>query len=105
MLTTPNTPQPHPQFPVGARDAGGCTVDLEGGEYLISETLLIPTYTSDIQIARGALVANPKSAAWSIPNTVLRAVGADTSSCPVKTFPTNRTAQWCQGLHPGIATT
>ena len=39
-------------------------MDLEGGEYLISATLRIPAYTSNMQIARGSLVANPKSSTW-----------------------------------------
>jgi hypothetical protein len=30
-------------FPVAARDAGGCTVDLEGGEFLISQSIVIPS--------------------------------------------------------------
>lgn len=87
------------KFPVGARDAGGCTVDLEGGEFLISDTLLIPTYVSDIQIARGALVANPLSKAWRVEEK------KNAVSCPGGTFPVNRTAQWCGGLHPGSAQT
>ena len=47
-------------FPVGARDAGGCTVDLQGGEYLISTTLRIPAYTSNMQIGRGSPVATQR---------------------------------------------
>ena len=47
-------------FPVDARDAGGCTVDLEGGEYLISTTLRIPAYTSNMQIGRGSPVATQR---------------------------------------------
>ena len=95
------------KFPVGARDAGGCTVDLEGGEFLISEPLVIPTYTSDIQIARGALIANPKSEVWAQPHSVLLPEGANaapaTQACSSSSFPTNRSSQWCQNLEPGAA--
>jgi hypothetical protein len=86
-------------FPVGARDAGGCTVDLEGGEFLISDTLLIPAYTSDIQIARGALVANPKS--WTLQPVAHAAAGA----CRAGTFPFDRSDEWCKGMVAGTATT
>lgn len=83
-------------FPDGAGDAGGCTVDLEGGEFLISETLVIPTYTSNVRIQTGSLVANPKSSRWQArPEPFVKA--RDTSC----TFPDNRTDQWCQGMVPG----
>jgi hypothetical protein len=51
-------------FPVNIRDAGGCTVDPEGGEFLMSKPLIIPTYTANMQIRGGSLVANPTSPAW-----------------------------------------
>ena len=40
------------------RDAGGCEVNLEGGEYLISETLLIPEYVANMNFGWGSLVAS-----------------------------------------------
>ena len=92
-------------FPVGARDAGGCTVDLEGGEYMISTTLRIPAYTSNMEIARGSLVANPKSEDWlegKPPDAPPLAAGGD--AC-ITGFPTNRTGQWCQGMRPGAGKT
>jgi hypothetical protein len=88
-------------FPTTARDAGGCTVDLEGGEYLISTTLRIPAYTSNMQIARGSLVANAKSPAWLQADPQ---VGASGAAC-VTGFPMNRTGQWCQALQPGSGPT
>jgi hypothetical protein len=83
-------------------------VDLEGGEYLISTTLRIPTYVSNMQIARGSLVANPKSAAWragggaqqTLAQTVAPNSVAKAHAC-VSGFPSNRTGQWCQNLRPG----
>jgi hypothetical protein len=93
------------KFPVGARDAGGCTVDLEGGEFLISEPLVIPTYTSDIEIGRGALVANPASEVWAQPHSVLLPEGANAASaCGASSFPTSRASQWCQNLVRGYST-
>ena len=44
-------------FSFGARDAGGCEVDLDGGEFLTSQTLAIPAYVSNIRIGGGSLVA------------------------------------------------
>jgi hypothetical protein len=85
-------------FPDGAGDAGGCTVDLDGGEYLVSQTLVIPTYVSNMRIQTGSLVANTKSKMWQV---VPDAVGmhAVAGAC---SFPENRTDQWCQGLVPGL---
>jgi|EP01043_Picozoa_sp_COSAG02_P026367 hypothetical protein len=94
-------------FPTTARDAGGCTVDLEGGEYLISSTLRIPAYTSNMQIARGSLVANPKSPMWLQGDTPSgdKAPAVDTSGGACITgFPQNRTDQWCQSLRPATGT-
>lgn len=87
----------HPDrtFPDGAGDAGGCTVDLDGGEYLLSQTLVIPTYVSNVRIQKGSLVAHASS---NRTKTHTRGGGGD--SC---TFPQNRTGQWCQGMVPGPA--
>jgi hypothetical protein len=47
-----------PQFgPI--RDMGGCSVDLEGGEYRISKTLHIPEMNANMQFGHGSLVAAP----------------------------------------------
>eukprot|EP01052_Picozoa_sp_SAG31_P004808 SAG31_NODE_203_length_20490_cov_7.713256_21_plen_513_part_00 len=51
-------------FSVRSKDAGGCVLDLDGGEWLMSEPLVIPTYVSNIQVADGSLVANPHSRSW-----------------------------------------
>jgi len=51
-------------FSFGSRDARGCTVDLEGGEYLISKPIVIPTGVSNMRVQTGSLVANPASDAW-----------------------------------------
>ena len=104
----------HGDFPTTARDGGGCTVDLEGGEYLISATLRIPAYTSNMQIARGSLVANPKSSTWLQQGSSSAvpagddpepppAVGTSEDAC-VTGFPHNRTGEWCQSLRPGSGT-
>jgi hypothetical protein len=94
-------------FSFGARDALGCTVDLEGGEFLISKTLVIPTGISNMRIETGSLVANPASEHWSTP-TALGAPAAP-STCPggAKSFPSDRTGWWCQGatVAPGAAAT
>ncbi|CAE8588824.1 unnamed protein product [Polarella glacialis] len=43
------------------RDAGGCTVDLEGGEYLISQPIVVPEFLANMGLGFGSLVANAKS--------------------------------------------
>mmetsp|Transcript_4859 Transcript_4859/g.14618 ORF Transcript_4859/g.14618 Transcript_4859/m.14618 type:complete len:606 (-) Transcript_4859:236-2053(-) len=39
------------------RDMGGCQVDLAGGEYLISQSLIIPEYNANMIFGGGSLVA------------------------------------------------
>ncbi len=39
-------------------DAGGCLVDLRGGEYMISSSLNIPEYVGNMAISSGSLVAS-----------------------------------------------
>eukprot|EP00729_Bicosta_minor_P021707 gene21707-35297_t len=39
------------------RDMGGCDIDLEGGEYLISKSLVLPEMNANMQFGRGSLVA------------------------------------------------
>ena len=34
------------------RDMGGCDIDLEGGEYLITEPLMIPEMNANMQVRR-----------------------------------------------------
>ena len=41
------------------RDAGGCSVDLSGGEYRISQPLVLPEYVANMQFGHGSLVAAP----------------------------------------------
>ena len=81
------------KFPDGAGDAHGCTIDLDGGEYLISRTLVIPTYVSNMRIQTGSLVANPKSSTWQ--------VEPESPSKPACSFPQNQTNRWCQAMHAG----
>ena len=46
-----------PQFgPI--RDMGGCDIDLEGGEYVISKPLVLPEMNANMQFGRGSLVAS-----------------------------------------------
>jgi len=40
------------------RDMGGCSIDLDGGEYLISETIKVPEYNANMQLGHGSLVAD-----------------------------------------------
>eukprot|EP00730_Choanoeca_flexa_P008729 TRINITY_DN12529_c0_g5_i1.p1 TRINITY_DN12529_c0_g5~~TRINITY_DN12529_c0_g5_i1.p1 ORF type:complete len:496 (+),score=122.00 TRINITY_DN12529_c0_g5_i1:16-1503(+) len=40
------------------RDMGGCFIDLEGGEYLISKTIEIPIYNANMQMGFGSIVAS-----------------------------------------------
>jgi hypothetical protein len=89
---------PPGKFPDGAADAGGCTVDLDGGEYLISQTLIIPTYVSNMRIQTGSLVANAKSSFWQTKPELLN---TQTATAEVCTFSENRTDQWCQGMVAG----
>jgi len=41
------------------RDMGGCDIDLQGGEYRISQPLVLPEYNANMQFGRGSLVAAP----------------------------------------------
>ena len=45
-------------FPAGLaiRDMGGCFIDLDGGEYLISQPLVIPELNANMQLGEGSLV-------------------------------------------------
>ena len=101
-------------FSEKARDALGCTVDLEGGEFLISEPLIIPTYVSNMRIQTGSLIANPKSSAWHLGGggggggggataELLRA-RPSAAACTAASFPVSRNDQWCQSLVSGPAT-
>lgn len=56
------------EFPDSARDARGCTVDLDGGEFLISKPLFVPAYTSNLRVGWGSLVANADSSTWEVSN-------------------------------------
>ena len=118
-------------FSFGSHDARGCTVDLEGGEYLISKPIVIPTGVSNMRVQTGSLVANPASDAWG---SAAAATAAATAAAAItedeevagaaaaarlrslrdacegggKAFPYNRSGWWCQGLRPapaGAATT
>lgn len=40
------------------RDMGGCDIDLEGGEYLISRPLILPEFNANMQFGHGSLVAS-----------------------------------------------
>lgn len=84
-------------FPDLARDARGCSVDLEGSEWMISTTLTIPTYVSNIEIGYGSLRANPT--AWNHGDTSMK----PSQGCGPAAFPVSRTGQLCVGLHAGPA--
>lgn len=43
----------------GIRDCGGATLDLMGGEYLISSPLELPAYYGNLRITQGTLRASP----------------------------------------------
>eukprot|EP00929_Paragymnodinium_shiwhaense_P015937 TRINITY_DN124023_c0_g1_i1.p1 TRINITY_DN124023_c0_g1~~TRINITY_DN124023_c0_g1_i1.p1 ORF type:complete len:503 (+),score=54.08 TRINITY_DN124023_c0_g1_i1:52-1560(+) len=45
--------------PVG--DAGGCLVDLDGGEYRISRSIQIPELVANMQLGHGSIVADAKN--------------------------------------------
>jgi len=54
------------------RDAAGCTVDLQGGEYLISDTITIPPYVANLAMSRGSL----RASASFTPKAFMVVVGA-----------------------------
>ena len=62
----------------GIKDCGGATIFLAGGDYLISETLVIPPYYGNIRITDGTLRANKN---FSKNNYMIHIGGADESSC------------------------
>jgi hypothetical protein len=39
-------------------NAGGCLIDLGGGEFLLSSTVMIPEYIGNLQLGHGSLVAD-----------------------------------------------
>ena len=41
------------------RDMGGCDIDLGGGEYRISQPIVLPEYNANMQFGRGSIVAAP----------------------------------------------
>ena len=41
------------------RNAGGCSVDLEGGEFVISKPLRIPEMIANFQLGYGSLIVHP----------------------------------------------
>ena len=43
----------------GIYDLGGATLDLEGGEYLISQPIVIPPFVGNVLITDGTLRAGP----------------------------------------------
>ena len=46
-------------FSFGSKSAGGCEVDLDGGQYLTSQQLYIPVNISNLRIGGGSLIASP----------------------------------------------
>eukprot|EP00050_Salpingoeca_kvevrii_P020071 m.93927 g.93927 ORF g.93927 m.93927 type:complete len:523 (-) comp8702_c0_seq1:209-1777(-) len=51
------TPRTQEKMASGIADLGGATLDLAGGEYLISEPLVIPPFFGNVRIVRGTLRA------------------------------------------------
>lgn len=98
----------------GAHVTGGCVVDLDGGEWLVSSTVTIPSYVSNMKIEGGSLVANPLSPTWnatarryprpSTPRPYPR-TAHNGGACDATAFPHNLTGMWCQNLSPGSGTT
>ena len=43
------------------RNAGGCEIDLGGGEYLLSKPVIIPEYLGNLRIGHGSLVADEEN--------------------------------------------
>ena len=41
------------------RNAGGCVIDLAGGEYMLSKPVTFPEYIANINFGHGSLVADP----------------------------------------------
>eukprot|EP00051_Salpingoeca_urceolata_P012150 m.150747 g.150747 ORF g.150747 m.150747 type:complete len:494 (-) comp17391_c0_seq1:77-1558(-) len=41
------------------KDMGGCNVDLDGGEFLISKPIQIPQFNANMQFGRGSIIAAP----------------------------------------------
>lgn len=92
-------------FSFGAANAGGCTVDLEGGEFLISQTVAIPTGVSNMKIQGGSLVANAASPYWKTAAPAKKPQPAHaTANGDACAYPVSRTGQWCQGLKAGPKT-
>jgi hypothetical protein len=61
------------------RDMGGCEIDLEGGEYRISQPLVLPEYNANMQFGHGSLVAGPE---WKNESDFLFVIGIK-DSCKV----------------------
>ena len=55
---------------------GGCAIDLEGGEYLISKPLVLPEFYANMQMGRGSLVASA-----DFTGDFLLRIGVNGSSC------------------------
>ena len=65
----------------GIKDCGGATIFLAGGDYLISETLVIPPYYGNIRITDGTLRANKN---FSKTDYMIRIGATEQSSCTTK---------------------
>jgi hypothetical protein len=62
-------------------NAGGCEVDLGGGEYKLSAPILIPEYIGNMRLGHGSLVADPTPGVFP-PGSFLIVVGVE-GSCKV----------------------
>lgn len=56
---------------MAVRDMGGCFVDLAGGEYVVSEPIVIPEYNANMNLGFGSLVASKDFAPGALPNFVI----------------------------------
>jgi hypothetical protein len=63
------------------RNAGGCVIDLAGGEYLVSKPITFPEYLANVNFGHGSLVADATPGIFPI-NSFLLVVGID-GSCKV----------------------
>jgi hypothetical protein len=63
------------------RNAGGCVIDLSGGEYLLSKPIVFPEYIANINFGHGSLVADPTPGVFP-PDSFLLVVGI-AGSCKI----------------------
>ena len=63
------------------RNAGGCSIDLGGGEFLLSRPVLIPEYLGNMALGHGSLIADATPGVFPV-DSFLLVVGVE-GSCKV----------------------